>query len=732
MSKEFNLLNPIVQKWIYKQEWQDLREIQKEAISPILDAEQDIVISASTASGKTEAFFLPACSKIANQDEGFGILYISPLKALINDQFRRLEDLGDMLKINVTSWHGDSSRTLKKKAKDNPNGIILITPESIESLLIRESGWVKKAFSKLQYIVIDEFHAFIGSERGVHLVSLLNRLEILLEKSNKPIPRIALSATLGELETVPKALRPKGNFPCLIIDNKQNNSTLKMQVRGYINPLIISPSDKRESAEIQICKELFDICRGDSHLIFANSRQRTESISAQLSDMCLEEGVPNEFFPHHGSLSKEIREELEQRLQKETLPTTAVCTMTLELGIDIGKVNSVAQVTAPHSVSSLRQRLGRSGRRNSSSILRMFAIESELHEKTNFVDKLRMELLQSIAMIRLLVSNKWFEPEDKYEYHFSTLLHQVLAITAQWGGVRPDQIFSILCKTGPFNNISVEQFKLLLTHMGSNQLLTQLSSGEIVLGIEGERLVNQYTFYAVFKTPEEYRIVNGSRTLGTLPIDSLLLPNQHIVFNGRRWKVIAIDSEKKTIHVKSTKGGQPPRFCGEGMRIHDIVRQEMFKIYKERDYKISNNGKFIDFLDPTAKILFKEGSQFFVASNLENEWLLQEGTSVYILSWMGDKVVNTLVAILIQSGFYASSFAGTIEVLKTTTEEVYDCLYNTSTDMQISNPSLAENITDKFDDKYDEWLPPYLLNNGYAEKYFDTESTLTWLKNKLT
>ena len=169
MDSDFDRLDPRVQKWVYKQGWEELRDIQSMAILPILAGTSDVVISASTAAGKTEAAFLPACSAIADEKQGFGVLYISPLKALINDQFRRLESLGDALDLSVTPWHGDSAQLGKKKVKQSPEGILLITPESLESLMVREAGWVKAAFETLRYIIIDEYHAFIGFERGCHL-----------------------------------------------------------------------------------------------------------------------------------------------------------------------------------------------------------------------------------------------------------------------------------------------------------------------------------------------------------------------------------------------------------------------------------------------------------------------------------------------------------------------------------------------------------------------------------
>jgi ATP-dependent Lhr-like helicase len=573
MTEEYQRLDKRVQKWLFNQGWPDLREIQKRAIAPILAGDRDVLISASTAAGKTEAFFLPACSAIAEEESGFGILYISPLKALINDQYRRLETLSEMLDMQVTPWHGDSLQFKKKKARNNPSGILLITPESLESILVREPGWVKQSFTSLKYIVIDEFHAFIGTERGQQLLSLLTRLEHITNRISNPIPRVALSATLGDLEKVPLSLRPNKSLPCETITSSQHQSTIKVQVKGYLEPIDIMADDTRTTAEQQICQEIYRLCRGDSHLVFANSRGRTESITAQLSDLCDQQVVPNEFFPHHGSLAKELREGLEARLWKETLPTTAICTMTLELGIDIGKVSSIIQVTAPHSVSSLRQRLGRSGRRNSPPILRVLIAENELSNKSNIMDGLRLELVQSLAMIRLLIVN-WFEPADTEQMHLSTFLHQILAVIAQWGSARPDQLYSLLCEQGSFKEITIEHFKQLLSHMGTVQLIQQLNSGELVLGIEGERLTNSYTFYAVFKTPEEFRIVAGSKTLGALPVNSLVIKGQHIIFGGRRWKVTDIDDEKKVIYVTSTKGGKPPKFNGNGsgMSIHDRVK----------------------------------------------------------------------------------------------------------------------------------------------------------------
>ncbi|MBL6735426.1 MAG: DEAD/DEAH box helicase, partial [Shewanellaceae bacterium] len=543
-----------------------------------------------------------------------------------------------------------------------------------------------------------------------------------------PVPRIALSATLGNLDDIPQALRQNADIPCTILKSDAVQSELKFKVQGYVNPF---QDTDAKPAFYQMCDDLYQFCRGGSHLVFANSRKNTEAISAQLSDKCEQDVVPNEFFPHHGSLHKHLREALEDRLQQDNLPTTAICTMTLELGIDIGKVDSVIQVTPPHSVSSLRQRLGRSGRRGSPAVLRMLIDEDEIHADSHIVNKLRIGLLQSLAITRLLIIHKWYEPADMGRFHFSTLLHQILALIAQWGGIRADQVYRLLCKKGCFNHVTVEQFKKLLSHMGEENLIVQLSSGELVLGLKGEFLTNKYTFYAVFKTPEEFRVITGDKTLGTLPVDSPILEEQHIIFTGRRWKVESIDKDKKIIQVSPAKGGKPPEFSGEGMLVHDLVRQEMFRIYESEDYRIPSEHGQVDYLDATAKALFDEGLEFFKAASLKDRRIFENNGDVFIVPWMGDKIVNTITAMLMKSGYTASAFAGVIEVEKTTLPEVINCLKTICEENSMTNTDLAMGVPNIKVEKYDDALPECLLIEGYGQRCFDVKNAILWLKKWL-
>ena len=717
-SRGFNRLHESVQRWVWKQNWTELREIQEIAIEPILRADTDVIIGASTAAGKTEAAFLPACSHIRKHSvQGIGLLYISPLKALINDQYRRLESLAEILELEITPWHGDVLVSLKNKLRKNPNGIVLITPESLESLFLNHAGWVQKAFANLKYIIVDEFHAFIGSERGCQLQSLMHRLEFLLQRK---IPRIALSATLGEMQQIPRFLRPSQDFPYKIIESTGLTSDLKVQLRGYLSPL--APDETTPKAIERIIDDLFTILRGKSNLIFANSRRRTEEIAAGLADCSSLNNVPNEFFPHHGSLSKELREGLESRFQEGKLPTSAICTMTLELGIDIGSVDSIAQVTAPHSVASLRQRLGRSGRRDQSSVLRMFIPEDEIGSKSHLVDRLRIETIQCVAMMNLLL-RKWYEPAHDDLYHFSTLLQQTLSVVGQYGGVRADQLWSLLCQTGPFRLINQTIFIEFLKALGEQDLITQTEDDQIIIGKTGERVVGHFAFYTAFNTPEEYRLECDGRILGTLPISYPLIGGQLIVFAGQKWEVLEVNDRDKVIRLKHARGGRPPKFGGEGQNVHETVRKEMFNIYRLKRQPV--------YLDKNARVSFNEGIETFHSLGLENYRVVNNGNVTQILPWQGDRVVHTIALLLRRQGLNASSFSGIVEIDNCSIDLLHHTAESIIHSAKPTPIELAETVLDTLIDKHDHFLPRSLRNLGYGQRFFDIDGAVQWIHSNL-
>lgn len=409
-SSSFFLLDERIQNFIWKEGWESLRDAQEKAIPLILSADRDIIVAAATAAGKTEAAFFPALTHLLRMVPVGLVVYISPLKALVNDQFARLERLCHQLEIPVWPWHGDISASTKVKFLRKPVGVLLITPESLEAFLCRRGTSVDTVFDKLAFFVVDELHAFIGSERGKQLQSLMHRIERVI---GRQIPRIGLSATLGDMHLASGFLRPGKGELVSLIESKSARSELRILLKGYEEPSSVHEEVGEASDPVtfrQIAEHLFERVRGANNLIFPNSRAEVERFTHLLKDLCRKNKVPDEFWPHHGSLSKEIRADTEAALKQKEFPATAICTNTLELGIDIGAVKSIVQIGSPPSVASLRQRLGRSGRRKGEpSILRAYSVENELHDKCSLADELRLRTVKTTAMILLLLEG-WFEP----------------------------------------------------------------------------------------------------------------------------------------------------------------------------------------------------------------------------------------------------------------------------------------------------------------------------------
>ncbi len=732
-STAFRLLDERIQRWIWSEGWTDLRDAQEEAIDAIVSGDRDVIIAAATASGKTEAAFLPILTKVLKCESGTGaVLYISPLKALINDQWSRLERLCDTLDVAVTPWHGDISEGKKKRFLKKPTGVLLITPESLESLFVNRGHGIAGIFSEVRYIVVDELHAFIGSERGKQLQSLMQRVETAV---GRRIPRVALSATLGDMRIAADYLRNNQGADVRIIESAEGGGALKLLVRGYVNtpPKLDDKSiealikqgrdpeleDTIDVGELSIARDLFRALRGTNNLIFPNSRRSVELYSDLLRRKCEQLKVPNEFWPHHGSLSREIREEAEAALKRGDRPSSAVCTTTLELGIDIGTVKSIAQIGCPPSVASLRQRLGRSGRRGEPAILRVYALEAKLEPDVPINDRLRVELVQIVAMLRLLLGS-WYEPPRIQGMHLSTLIQQLLSIVAQRGGITAVDAWRALCEKGPFSEVSKEQFVQLLRGLGERELLVQQDDGLLLHGVVGERIVNHYGFYSAFATDEEFRIVAGGRTLGTVPISRPLSPESYVIFAGRRWKVVAVDQPRKVIEVVPAGGGRPPLFDGGGGMVHDQVREEMLVVYKGDD----NPG----FLDVTALELLNEARREFRRLELDRSRLLASGKDVLVFVWKGDWIQDTIALMLKSADVSAVNEGIAVRIHNVTMEEAAGTFALLLKDTP-SEQQLAVLSHNKLREKWDGFLPDELLNANYAAGYLDWQGARTVLES---
>lgn len=711
MSSAFDKLARPVQKWIRQQGWRELRDIQARATHVLMDSNADLIVAASTAGGKTEAAFLPLLSQVLDdpgEESGFHILYVAPLKALITDQARRLEDICRETDLPITPWHGDVSSSVKARATKRPQGVLLITPESLEALFIRRGLEIPRLFGATRSIIIDELHSVLDSERGIQVRSLLARLELSLKR---PIRRIGLSATLGDMALAKAYLRPDSPADVREIIAEGGEAELQLQLRGYV----AGDKDNEEiSSTDAIAAHLFEHLRGSDNLVFAGARQKVEIYSDRLRTLCEKEHLPQEFYPHHASLSREHRDFVEMRLKDSRSPTTAICTSTLELGIDIGDVTCVAQIGAPFSVASLRQRLGRSGRREGRpAILRQYAVEAKLNSDSNFSDRLRLGLIRSIAMIELLLEG-WCEPPQRNALHLSTLVHQILSVIAERGGVRAHHLFGILCQNGPFRQVDTQLFLDVLRTLGHPEtaLIEQAADGLLLLGAMGEKLVEHYSFYAVFQTPEEYRLISGGKELGTLPVDNLIAPGMLLIFSGRRWQILEVHDRDRVIMVSPATAGVPPIFGGDPGNIHDRVIQRMFQVLEKEHRPI--------YLDTMALELLDEARNSFVQLRFGPGRIAQLGEKSFVLATRSGSRRNTTLALALRAnGFTVQTHDGFLEVFeKEETPPLTDTLSSLASGKNVELFTHSPNL---IFEKFHPYLPEELLQKDALSARLDVE-----------
>ncbi|UBF27122.1 hypothetical protein K9N68_03900 [Kovacikia minuta CCNUW1] len=492
---------------------------------------------------------------------------------------------------------------------------------------------------------------------------------------------------------------------------------LKIQVRGYRRALpIVQPEPAKQAATEEepdkesIADHLFKVLRGSHNLIFVNRRTDVEAYADRLRRLCEQNRVPNEFLPHHGNLSKELREEAEQALRGER-PANVVCTTTLEMGIDIGEMTSIAQIGAPFSVTSTRQRLGRSGRREGDpAILRCYISEPEVSPDTSPQDALHPELMQAIAIINLLLE-RWCEPPIVGKLHLSTLIQQFLSLIAQSGGVHADQTWQILCQTGPFTNVNKSLFGQLLRCLGAHDLIQQSQDGSLLPGLNGERLINHYSFYTAFQTPEEYRVVTSGKTLGTLPVEYPLVEGTYLIFAGYRWQILSVNLDHKVVEVARAAAGRVPIFSGSGGWIHDRIRQEMYRLYSSEEIPI--------FLDATARDLLLEARANFMRYNLAQTSILAYGTQTLLFCWTGDIVINTILVQLQAQGIKVSRDAIALIIEDLTPKQLLPHLQAIATNPPVDAIALAATVKNKVIEKHDRFLNEALLCQNYASAYLD-------------
>lgn len=544
----YNMLKKEIRRYIYDQNWQKFTKIQEHSIKLYSESEDNLILIAPTASGKTEAAFLPAINSIENWEEGIKIVYISPLIALINDQFNRISELCKYMEITVTRWHGEASQSKKRDILKNPKGILLITPESLEALFVTKSDRVRKLFYNVENIIVDEIHSFIGSNRGIQLKSLLERMNLYIKNNN---PRmLGMSATVSEENYLDlKEIFQNKRVTKIIRDKGENE--LKIDCNFYSN-------------ETTALNKIYEYSKTETMLVFPNTRQKVEMIATNLKKKSQKERVNVNYFSHHASVSKNIRAMVEKFAKESNRNLfTICCTSTLELGIDIGAVDSIVQYNAPHSVSSLAQRLGRSGRRTGINNL-------------HFISDEKWDLLQGLAAISIYKKGK-VDKIDVVKKPYDVMAHQILSLIVEKSELNLLEFKEFIQKYQTWKNIEYEEFSNICNYLLKKKYI-EILDNSIIAGVNLEKLLKKAEFYTQFKVEEMYSVYNNQSKIGELPLDIRLNVNDNIYLAAGIWKIKKVEEKIKKIFVEKAKDGKPPIFLGEVGEITDELRKEMKKI----------------------------------------------------------------------------------------------------------------------------------------------------------
>lgn len=632
----FYRLAPFIQEFIYKRRWNSLREAQVEACRVLFNTDHHLLIASGTASGKTEAAFFPALTVLDKEpSRSVGILYIGPLKALINDQFERLKDLLKEGGIPVWHWHGDVPQSEKTKLLQKPSGVLQITPESLEGLLMNKPNAIPALFQELRYVIVDEVHAFMGADRGSQVLSLLARIERMAGCRPR---RIGLSATLSDYETASGWLGA-GTSQAVEVVAPQGNRKLRLSIEHFAMP---DARDEEQAEALALAKGaytdyIYDHTNRKKAIIFTNSRTDAELTTLELRRTAAKRHDPDVFHVHHGSISAMLREETEAALRTGSGAAVACATVTLELGIDLGELERVLQLGAPYSCSSFVQRLGRSGRRGDAASEMMFAIAEEEDEEAQLPARMPWTLLRAIAIIELYVKERWVEPLQLRKKPVGLLYHQTMSILHAMGEQTPIDLARAVLTLPPFNEVTPEEYKMLLNYMIHTDHIQRTEEGTLIVGLTGEKITGHYRFLAVFKDDEEHVVYDGTEEIGS--ITTVPPPEYCFSLAGKLWKVVEIDTKHKAVYVKAARGKADTLWLGAGGDVHTRVMQKMREVLSA--------STIYPYLAPRAVNRLERARRLARESGLLSQTVIPAGgDSCFILPWIGTKAFRTLERLL--------------------------------------------------------------------------------------
>jgi ATP-dependent helicase Lhr and Lhr-like helicase len=857
-------LHPVVRQWVVDRGWESLRPIQNWAITALLESgaeQRDCVVSAPTAGGKTMAAMLPLVTRCvakrgaleAAEPNGFEILYVSPLKALINQHSDRARDIGQLAAAVQTAehpfgcspWTGDVDDSRKKKIWENPSGVLLTTPESIEGRLLHDPNGLDRVLARVECIILDELHAYFDQPRGRHLISLLARLE--RRQDGRHIPRIALSATLGnssersaqsrDIERIAAFLRPgAGSFPMVVTEHglitktadglqfpevengieqhfilnlsvvplgepnteadNQQHELAALEVssgKGDAGPLAAMPVVSRgwHAAVAKRIEPLFTgfgmVVDGEAQppltaLVFANSRHNVEELTKLLNEASPE--IPlssawkaeqdkvnsstdprqkaradrfdklSKYWPHHGSLPRAERHHAEYRMASGEIGCVLVCTTTLELGIDVGTIENVVQVGAGPSVSSLRQRLGRSrrlwqqgqlydgGADGDPPKLDMFIVERLSNgARLGFLEELRLQIFQALAQLTLLRKSEYESPREGV-LDLSTLVHQILCVLGECGGggIKWGELRDLLAKSGPFEaavktplygETSDSIFDAVIRYLCDRRNGPALLKFDpIGPGGEDERRIyldktgidelRKPNIYAAFVTAAEFTVRSATGKVASIDMSVPLTTGDFITLRGQGWEVIKVDRGAREVHVRPARGGRAPNFPGEGIPVSGIVAREMQRLYRLPQAELLDQARKTATIDELALQYLIEGQEAFVRVGLGRRGhnqpdVVERDGDVYIIPWRGQRHINAYLAILRACLIRATSVGPTIILPQTDIATLQKKLaHRWQAVSNLPHHELVRGFVSQANGKFDHHLSPVFWRHDFV------------------
>ena len=736
----------------------------------IFNTEDHVLLTAQTASGKTEAAFFPILTEFwEDPPASVGAIYIGPTKALINDQFFRLTDLCEEADIPVWHWHGDVSASHKAKLMKKPSGILQLTPESLEAILMRRHSAVAKLFCDLRYVVIDEVHSLLRGDRGGQCLCLIERLSRMAGVDPR---RIGLSATIGDPEAVGAFLAAGTGRRTIVPRVEEPPRTWRLSMEHFYTTGPQAPESlvrSRDGAEVQVvavqeegpkalpphpdrpgpckadcsstgispwapdepptdtapanadpgCAYIFNHTRGKKCLIFTNSREEAEDVCTVLRAYCEHNGEPDRFLIHHGNLSASIRESAEELMRDEASDLSIVATATLELGIDVGRLERAFQIDAPFTVSGFLQRMGRTGRRDTPPEMWFVMREDQPEARALTPETIPWKLLQGIALVQLYREERWVEPPRLDRLPYSLLCHQTLAILASEGELTPAQLATRVLTLTVFRRVSTDDFRELLRFLLSHDYVETTEAGGLIVGLAGERVTNNYKFYAVFQENIEYTVRCDSQEIGTLVAPPP--PGEKVAIAGHVWIVEEVDHKRHLLYVTQVKGRVPAYFGECSGDINTRVLERMRRALDEHVPYL--------YLQENARARLAQARHVAANGGLTKSPLVNLGGNMWcLLPWLGSYAFLALERLLKikcakelglkgldSSRPYYMTFIMSPEIDE---RAFYTVVANEAEALDDPMELIYPGEVPTFE-KYDELVPELLVRKGFAEGTLD-------------